>query len=408
MNARSRLSVPVGFIFSHLTRALREDWRTALSFFRFQMAKETFSLRHPRGAPHGKGDRVHLVGLRITDLCNLRCHSCGQWGDSGYLLDIPHKKLKANEVPVSVYKKMVDDIAAAGWSPIWYIWGGEPMLYPDLFELLYYIRERGMTVSLVTNGTNVAKHADVILDTCNILHLSLDGHNAEIHNKQRPGVSASHDNFQAVFEALEAINAGKRERHQTFPYIVPLSCITSYNFGALRELYEFSSQYADAHIFYLTWWIDLDSARAHGQDFERRFGCQPATHLGWIGSWKEFDHAAIYDKVSELKEIYRQNRTCPPIILPDLKSPEDYVRYYTDHTATFGYEQCVSIYMTLELDSNGDVSLCRDYHDFTLGNIKDQSIIDLWNNEKAMQFRSSISREGIMPACRRCCGLMGF
>ena len=43
--------------------------------------------------------------------------------------------------------------------------------------------------------------------------------------------------------------------------------------------------------------------------------------------------------------------------------------YYKDHTETFGYNQCVSIYTTLEIDSNGDVSLCRNYHDYVISNV---------------------------------------
>ena len=64
--------------------------------------------------------------------------------------------------------------------------------------------------------------------------------------------------------------------------------------------------------------------------------------------------------------------------------------------------------MTMEIDSNGDVSLCRDYHDYIIGNIRRDSVAEMWNNEKAVRFRKSISTEGLMPVCRRCCGLMGY
>ena len=77
-------------------------------------------------------------------MCNLRCHSCGQWGDNGYLHEYSLKELKQREVPVEVYKNLVDQIADKGWSPVWYIWGGEPMLYPGIIELMHYIKERGM------------------------------------------------------------------------------------------------------------------------------------------------------------------------------------------------------------------------------------------------------------------------
>ncbi len=360
------------------------------------------------GVKRGRGDSVQLVGLRITDMCNLRCHTCGQWGDKGYLLGEPLKALKQREVPVEVYKKLVDQIVEAGWAPVWYIWGGEPMLYPGLIELLYYIKERGMPISLVSNGTNMVQHAEAILETCKIVYLSVDGPNEEIHNTQRPGITASHNNFKDVKAALETIHAAKTERNLAFPYVIPLSCISLYNIDVIVDLYEFTSQYADAQIFYLTWWIDAASAQQHTQDFERRFGFQPQTQHGWIGTWKDFDHGVILDKFEQMERLSRQSRRCPPMMMPNLRTADDIRRYYTDHTATFGYDQCISIHMTLEIDSNGDVGLCRDYHDYVIGNIKTDAIADIWNGEAARKFRSSIRTEGLMPACRRCCGLMGF
>ena len=95
-------------------------------------------------------------------------------------------------------------------------------------------------------------------------------------------------------------------------------------------------------------------------------------------------------------------------MMPELTTKEDINTYYNDHTETFGYNQCVSIYMTLEIDSNGAVSLCRDYHDYVIGNIQTDRVEDMWNNPAAIKFRQSISQEGVMPVCRRCCGLMGY
>ena len=92
-------------------------------------------------------------------MCNLRCHSCGQWGDNGYLVGESLKDLKQREVPVEIYKNLVDQIVDEGWSPVWYIWGGEPMLYPGLIELMHYIKDRGMPISLVSNATNIARRA---------------------------------------------------------------------------------------------------------------------------------------------------------------------------------------------------------------------------------------------------------
>jgi radical SAM protein with 4Fe4S-binding SPASM domain len=410
MPIRSR--IPAYFWLKEATKVLMTDPWAFSSMASLQLAKESFNLRHPYGAQHGRGDKVQQVSLRITDMCNLRCHTCGQWGDSGYLLGTSLKELKKREVPVETYKRMVDDILAAGWLPGWYIWGGEPMMYPGLIDLLSYISERHMPIMMVSNGTHVAEHAAELVDTCKILWISVDGPNAEIHNQQRPGVAASANNFRDVESALAAVSAEKQRRGSVFPYIIPISVIAKYNIYELANIYRFTRQYADAHIFYLSWWIDEQSAEEHTNDFEQRFGFKPHTHLGWVGDWKDFDHQHILDQFDEMYRLLDAPRNgykpTIPLMYPRLNTAEEIKRYYEDHTAVFGYEQCVSIYMTMEIDSNGDVSLCRDYHDYIIGNIQEQSIQDIWTSDAARRFRRSISTEGLMPVCRRCCGLMGY
>lgn len=407
MPTRSRLST--GFLANQVIKALAAEPRTTAKFAQLQMVKETFNLRHPFGVPSGKAGTPQLICMRITDRCNLRCHSCGQWGDNGYLLDTPLPVLKERETPVDRHFAMVDAIVEAGWKPMWYFWGGEPMLYPGIMDLLKYIHERDMPITIVSNSTRMADRAEELAQYCKVIYLSLDGPNAEIHNTQRPGLTPKYDNFAEVEAALEAFRRIKTEKKLVYPYIVPLTCITTYNIDHMVDLYRYSREYADAHIFYLTWWINQQEADNHTADFERRFGFQPKSHYGWIGEWKDFDHGVIYDRFEEMEQMFFDgDKRCAPIMMPRLKSREDIQRYYRDHTATFGYNQCVSIFMEMQVDSNGDVSLCRDYHDYTLGNIKTEDIRDLWNSEKARKFRSSINQDGIMPVCRRCCGLMGF
>ena len=94
-------------------------------------------------------------------------------------------------------------------------------------------------------------------------------------------------------------------------------------------------------------------------------------------------------------------------IVPPLTEPHQLERYYTDHGSLFGYKKCVSIYRMVEIDSNGDMSPCRDYHDYIVGNVKDHTITELWNNHLYAKFRKSVTNDGLMPVCTRCCGLMG-
>ena len=83
---------------------------------------------------NGAGARIRQVSLRLTDLCNLRCHTCGQWGDNGYLLGQPMAELMRSEVTPERYIELLQDLVRHGHRPGVYLWGGEPMLYRGLVD----------------------------------------------------------------------------------------------------------------------------------------------------------------------------------------------------------------------------------------------------------------------------------
>ena len=53
---------------------------------------------------------------------------------------------------------------------------GEPFLYPDLLPLITYMKSKGFVVSVVTNGTKVAKLAKELVEVgLDVLLVSVDG-----------------------------------------------------------------------------------------------------------------------------------------------------------------------------------------------------------------------------------------
>jgi radical SAM protein with 4Fe4S-binding SPASM domain len=161
-------------------------------------------------------------------------------------------------------------------------------------------------------------------------------------------------------------------------------------------------------VFYLSWWIDPPALQDHIRDFERRFGFQPIRPQGWISDWRP-DNIEILDRQIQLLKEKSQAWSAPPVtFIPDISGVADLERYYTDHSACFDYNQCISIFQAVEVNSNGDMSPCRDYHDYVVGNIKDATITQLWNSPAYKKFRQSLATEGLMPVCSRCCGLMGY
>jgi radical SAM protein with 4Fe4S-binding SPASM domain len=373
-----------------------------------EVEKRLFNLLHPK---HGAGlaGKIRQASFRLTDRCNLRCHTCGQWGDNGYLLDRSLKELKEREVPTQRYLDVLADLAENGHRPLVYFWGGEPMLYPGILDLIEGSARLGLPSSIATNGTRLAASARRLVEApLFLLQVSIDGHSADLHNGLRPAAGGGGNNFNDIIEGLDAVREVRAALGSGLPFIAALTVISQANMRHLNDIYEVFRDKVDLFVFYLSWWIDKDSAEAHERDFARRFGFYPTLHRGWIGEWKLSDPQELDQQLQNVLKKSSAWSSPAVALVPPILGGESLKTYYTDHGATFGYDKCVSIFQAVEVNNNGDVSPCRDYHDYVVGNIKDSTITELWNSPRYQKFRRSISGDGLMPVCTRCCGLMGY
>lgn len=357
----------------------------------------------------GKANRIRQCSIRITDFCNLRCHTCGQWGDSGFLRSCSLTELKSREVRPERYIELLHDLHHHGHSPSVYLWGGEPMLYKGSVEIIEEAARLGMAPSIATNGTGIAAKAErLVAAPMFVVQVSVDGPDAATHNASRPGAVPGVDNFATITRAIDTILIVRKDRGQRLPLLASLTTINKVNYDRLMDIYDTFRDRVDVCVFYLAWWIDEASAKRHTEDFTKRFGFPPQKHLGWIGNWRPPDYQVLAEQLRRLHKLGASTDGPGVIIMPALTEPADLERYYSDHNCRFGFDRCVSIFSAVEINSNGDMSPCRDYHDFVVGNVKEKTITELWNSEPYRRFRRSISREGLMPVCSRCCGLMGY
>ncbi len=402
----SRSKIALGVVVKNFRRLAKHPWIVS-KLVSLQGEKLLFNLLHPH-ARSGRARKIRQLSIRITDLCNLRCHTCGQWGDQGFLHGQDLRGLKKSEVSPARYQAVLEDLVRHGHHPTVYLWGGEPMLYEGSLELIERATALGLPTAIATNGTRIAAAADrLVRAPMFLLQLSIDGPTAELHNQARPAVGGA-DNFGDIQAALSAVHQARRTQGRDLPLIASLTTISRSNFRHLVEIYEAFREKVDLFVFYLAWWIDAAGVRAHEADFSRRFGFVPVRPAGWVGGWKPEDYQELNRQLQEVTARSRPGQAPPVTVLPPILGAENLRTYYTDHKARFGYEQCISIFQAVEINSNGDLSPCRDYHDYVVGNIKEATITELWNSPAYRKFRRSLATEGLMPACSRCCGLMGY
>jgi len=372
-----------------------------------QLAKWFFPLFNG-GADKGRGGRIHQLSIRITDKCNLRCHTCGQWGDNGFLHGKDLSFLKQEEVAPERYNLLFQDIVKNGHRPNVYLWGGEPTMYHGLESVIDGATKLHLPVSIATNGHSLSTYAEHFASQpLFLLQVSVDGHNKDIHNAARPSAGKG-DSFNDIVAGIKAVREEKRKCSSKLPILASLTVVSRHNISHLVDIYTMLKDDVDVCVFYLSWWIDEADANRHDGDFMDRFGFNPKRHRGWLGSWKPDTYRELASQLDLLRSLARSVSNPAVNIIPDISSESSLETYYTDHRELFGYRQCISVFQAVELNSNGDMSPCRDYHDYVVGNVKESTITELWNCDNYRSFRKSIRNEGLMPVCSRCCGLMGY
>ncbi|UCF14708.1 MAG: radical SAM protein [Phycisphaerales bacterium] len=133
--------------------------------------------------PKKASERRPIVVWNITGACNLKCVHC--YNDSG--------TCAGDELSTDEAKKALDSLAEFGVPSVLFS-GGEPLMRPDLFELIEYACQRGLRTVISTNGTLIkAAMAKRIKEYgVSYVGISLDGI-GETNDKFR-GVAGAFDN----------------------------------------------------------------------------------------------------------------------------------------------------------------------------------------------------------------------
>ncbi len=117
--------------------------------------------------------RVQEVWLHVTDRCNLACPMCYFQSDQGPSGD--------RCLPPAEMKRVIEILAATGPQQV-VVSGGEPLLCLALREWLGELKERGLRVWLLTNGTLLTPDVARWLAGCvDRVSVSLDGTKADVH-----------------------------------------------------------------------------------------------------------------------------------------------------------------------------------------------------------------------------------
>jgi radical SAM protein with 4Fe4S-binding SPASM domain len=368
-----------------------------------QQYRKYLGTHHPdRDIPVGQ------ISLRVNEVCNLRCGSCGQWGENGHLRKKLERGERLEQLDFDVVKRIVFETRRD--YPFYYIWGGEPTMWKPLLPLFEELSKYKLKGSIVTNAQDLDRIIEDLISTgsLQVLFLSLDGWDAASQNVMRsPAGGKVSQNFEKTMAVIDKVDEIKRRKKLRFPLIIPITVISNTNYMHLTDIHRLVIDKTQLHPYYFGWFITEEHAELHERVFEERFGSIPHHHRGYLKScFNDVDPAETALQLSRIRKISKGHPSVPQFI-PDIETKADIKRYYSDHSWNCGYPNCESIYFIAEVSPDGRVTPCRDYQDYAAGNINTQSFYDVWNGEEFKKFRREM-KKGLMPVCSRCCGLQGF
>lgn len=129
-----------------------------------------------------------IVSWMTTNQCNLKCVHCYQDAE----------ERQERELSTEEGKKMIDEIAKAGFK-IMIFSGGEPLLRPDIFDLVAHAASRGLRPVFGTNGTLITKDVAARLKECGAMAMGISVDSLD---------PAKHDKFRGLPDAYDLTMRG--------------------------------------------------------------------------------------------------------------------------------------------------------------------------------------------------------
>ncbi|MCD1294899.1 SynChlorMet cassette radical SAM/SPASM protein ScmF [Methanocella sp. CWC-04] len=319
-----------------------------------------------KNIPQGSSERTYpltQIYFYLTDGCNLRCRHC--WISPKY-----SKEGKFNYIPVSLFRSIIEEAKPLGLQRV-KLTGGEPLLHPDIQEIINIIRDNGLILCIETNGVLCTLEMVRLIASCKpgCISVSLDGANKETHEWVR-GVEGC---FDAALEGIRnLVNAGIK------PEII--MTIMRRNSGQIEDMIRLAESLGASSLKF-----NVVQPTARGEKMHDAGETSGIEELVSLGKWVEGELAE--------KTFLKLHYTQPPAFRPMGKM--------------FGSTGCgctvCGILNIVGVLADGTYALCgigAHVPELTFGKAGKDRLEDVWSNEPILREL----REGLPARLEGVCG----
>jgi MoaA/NifB/PqqE/SkfB family radical SAM enzyme len=378
------------------------------------LARQTIEHAYRRVAPRLLGDDVarpdgasrlapEWLVLDVNNVCNLHCTMC----DVG--LEDRTTAFWSNligsdprDMTLELLERVLEQARAFFPRPRIALAMTEPLIHPRILDLARAVTSRGFYCAITSNGSRLPRLAAGLVEAgLGELTLSVDGP-PEVHDRIRGRKGSFDELYQGALALAAAGGDGRGPRLQIS------FTVSQANQGHIAEavLSVLPLRPERVMVSQLNF-ISDEMVRAHNG----AYGGPLAVTRSSLGEMDPagFDADLIWSELQRVREEARRFPGTRVTLTPDFGDASEVARYYREPERFVGTRTCRDPWRMAMVRSDGTLLPAhgRCYH-VPLGNVLHASLAELWNGPAMRGFRRTLQvGGGTLPACARCCGVIG-
>jgi radical SAM protein with 4Fe4S-binding SPASM domain len=304
------------------------------------------------------------VYLELTRECNLSCEHCYRGAGTP----------REDELTFKEITSLIDQMVDIGVLSIT-LTGGEPLLHPRIFDIMKYARKKRLSILLFTNGTLIVPHIAQKLQFLPVykVAVSVDGPDAQIHD----GIRGVEGAFQKTLRGIILL------KNFEIPTQVNI-CLSRSNYEKFEEIL-FLMKHLGVTEFYVRP-VTFTGRTSSSQD-----KTDPLSEKAQPTEGKEEDFCIT---PVEYLEVLR--------LLHDFKARELNMNLKKRVMYSMQEINCGIGTKSLTVQSDGTVVPCPPFaQETSLGTIRDQSLLDIWNDSPLLNTLRAMNVFETHP-CKEC------
>lgn len=311
-----------------------------------------------------------IVILMPHSACNCRCVMCDIWKGNKYL-----KQLTEDDI-----KGLLSSLKELDTKQI-VISGGEALVHPNFFSLCQLLKKQNLYITLLSTGLTLKKNADAILRCVDEIIVSLDG-DEETHDAIR-NIEGAHAKLKEGVQSIKSIDTG----------------------------FKISARTVVHRLNFRKWPAIIDSAKEIGVDRISFLPADVSSHafnreILWSEE-RQMDVAIHVDELEEFKNVldkiiatHEEEIRSGFIAESTVKLNKIFTYYCAIHQlCEFPYKKCNAPWVSTVIEPDGNVKPC--FFHSTIGNIRSNSLAEILNGKRAVDFRKNLNMDE-NETCSRC------